>query len=111
MREIVRSGLLVPDVIATTVVGGRHGLVLRRVAAAAGPTTADFARSILLRADTTDKATMLFITHVRGYGRQRRGIAADELGMRVVIVAAARLAEGFGGSYASRLGAIARHGI
>ncbi len=208
MREVVRSGLPVPDVIATTVVDGRHGLVLRRlrgpalaevvrlspsveplaeafvelqialhravassapllvarltneiersglphrtrselsryvteaggdvglchfdfhpdnvivtdtgwkvidwVAAATGPTTADFARTILLRADATDKATMSFITHVRRYGSQRRGIAADELGMWLRVVAAARLAEGFGGSYASWLGAIARHGI
>ena len=31
MREVVRSGLPVPDVIATTVVDGRHGLVLRRL--------------------------------------------------------------------------------
>ena len=208
MREVVRSGLPVPDVIATTVVDGRHGLVLRRlrgpalaevvrlspsveplaeafvelqialhravassapllvarltneiersglphrtrselsryvteaggdvglchfdfhpdnvivtdtgwkvidwVAAATGPTTADFARTILLRADATDKATMSFITHVRRYGSQRRGIAADELGMWLRVVAAARLAEGFGGSYASWLAAIARHGI
>jgi Ser/Thr protein kinase RdoA (MazF antagonist) len=208
MREIVRAGLPVPDVIATTVVDGRHGLVLRRlrgpalaevvgssesveplaeafvelhitlhpadapsapelvarlteeiersglphrtkselsryvtegggdvglchfdfhpdnvivtdsgwkvidwVAAAKGPTTADFARSILLRANARDKATMSFINHVRRYGSQRRSIAADELRMWLRVVAAARLSEGFGGSYASWLGAVALHGI
>jgi Ser/Thr protein kinase RdoA (MazF antagonist) len=208
MREVVRSGLPVPDVIATTMVDGRHGLVLRRlrgpalaevvrlsesveplaeafvelhialhsadapsapelvsrlteeiersglphrtrselsryvteaggdvglchfdfhpdnvivtdtdwkvidwVAAATGPTTADFARTILLRANATDKATRSFINHVRRYGSQRRGITADELSMWLRVVAAARLSEGFGGSYASWLGAIARLGM
>jgi aminoglycoside phosphotransferase (APT) family kinase protein len=207
MREIVRAGLPVPDVIATTMVRGRHALVLSRlrgptlaevvglsksveplaeafvelhialhpaevpsapplvtrlteeiersglphrtrselshfvteagddvglchfdfhpdniivtdtgwkvidwVAAATGPTTADFARTILLRANPTDKTTMSFINHVRRYGNQRRGIAADELGMWLRVVAAARLSEGFDGSYASWLGAIALHG-
>ena len=208
MREVIRSGLPVPDVVATTVVDGRHGLVLRRlrgpalaevvrvsesveplaeafvdlhialhpadapsapelisrlieeiersglpprtrselsryvteggddvglchfdfhpdnvivtdtawkvidwVAAATGPTTADFARTILLRANATDKATMSFMRHVRRYGSERRGIAADELTMWLRVVAAARLSEGFGGSYASWLGAVALHGI
>jgi Ser/Thr protein kinase RdoA (MazF antagonist) len=208
MREVGRSGLPVPDVIATTVVDGRHGLVLSRlrgpalaevvglsesveplaeafvelhialhpaevpsapdlvarlseeiersglphrtkselsryvtegggdvglchfdlhpdnvivtdtgwkvidwVAAATGPTTADFARTILLRANATDTATMSFINHVRRYGSQRRGVAADELSMWLRVVAAARLSEGFGRSYASWLGAVALHGI
>jgi hypothetical protein len=31
IREVGRSGLPVPDVIATTVVDGRHGLLLRRL--------------------------------------------------------------------------------
>ena len=208
MREVVRSDLPVPDVIATTVVDGRQGLVLRRlrgsslaevvglsesveplaeafvelhialhpatapsapelvsrlteqiersdllhrtrselsryvieaggdvglchfdfhpdnvivtdtgwkvidwVAAATGPTTADFARTILLRADAPDKATMSFMNHVRRYGSERRGIAADELGMWLRVVAAARLSEGFDGAYASWLGAIALYGM
>ena len=66
---------------------------------------------VLLRADATDKATMSFINHVRRYGSQRRGVAADELSMWLRVVAAARLSEGFGGSYASWHGAVALHGI
>ena len=83
--------------------------VIDWIAAATGPTTADFARTILLRADATDKATRSFMTHVRRYGSQRRGIAADELGMWLRVVAAARLSEDSPGVDVSWLAAIARH--
>jgi thiamine kinase-like enzyme len=97
-----------PDNIIVTDEGWK---VIDWVAAATGPTIADFARTILLRADTTDTATTSFMNHVRRYGSERRRIAADELAMWLRVVAAARLAEGFGGSYAEWLGAVAVHGI
>ena len=97
-----------PDNVIVTDTGWK---VIDWVAAATGPTTADFARTILLRANATDKATMSFMDHVRRYGSERRSIGADELGMWLRVVAAARLSEGFGGSYASWLGAVALYGI
>jgi hypothetical protein len=105
--ELIGEGRMA-EVVIVTDTGWK---VIDWVAAATGPTRADFARTILLRANATDKATMSFMNHVRRYGSQRRGIAADQLTMWLRVVAAARLSEGFAGSYASWLGAIALHGM
>ena len=97
-----------PDNVIVTEAGWR---VIDWVGAATGPTAADFARTILLRADTRDEPTRSFIDHVRRYGAQRRGIAADDLNAWLRVIAAARLSEGFSGPYASWLSAVALHSI
>ena len=85
--------------------------VIDWVAAATGPTAADFARTILLRADASDEPTRTFTDHVRRYGAQRRGIATDDLNTWLRVIAAARLSEGFSGPYASWLRAVALDGV
>jgi aminoglycoside phosphotransferase (APT) family kinase protein len=84
--------------------------VIDWVGAARGPTAADFARTILLRADASDRPTRSFMDHVRRYGAKRRGIAADDLNTWLRVIAGARISEGFGGQYASWLSATAIHG-
>lgn len=97
-----------PDNVIVTAAGWK---VIDWVAAAAGPTTADFARTIVLRAHATDVPTMSFINHVRSYGVRRRGIAVADLDVWLRVIAAARLSEGFAGQYASWLSSIALSGI
>jgi hypothetical protein len=97
-----------PDNVIVTDAGWR---VIDWVAAARGPTAADFARTILLRADASDEPTRAFTEHVWRYGAQRRRIAADDLNTWLRVIAAARLSEGFSGPYASWLSAVALHGM
>ncbi len=85
--------------------------VIDWVAAATGPTAADFARTILLRADASDEPTRSFMDHVWRYGAQRRRIADDQLNTWLRVIAAARLSEGFSRPYASWLSAVALHGM
>jgi hypothetical protein len=80
------------------------------VAAATGPTAADFARTILLRADASDEPTRSFMDHVRRNGARRFGLTADDLNVWLRVIAAARLSEGFSEPYASWLNAVALHG-
>ena len=85
--------------------------VIDWLTAASGPPIADFARSLLLRADSTDDHSVEFMTHVRRQGIRRRGLNPDEVDAWTRIVAAARLSEGFTGDYASRLRTIALDGV
>jgi tRNA A-37 threonylcarbamoyl transferase component Bud32 len=93
-----------PDNIIVTESGWR---VIDWIAAAVGPPTADFARTLLLRADAADRRTAEFMRFVRTIGAQRRSVADAELGMWLRTVAAARLCEGFTGDYADWLRAVA----
>lgn len=93
-----------PDNVIVTASGWK---VIDWVAAATGPRVADFARTLLLRGDATDRHTVAFMDHVRAYGTRRRGIGGDDLDTWSRIVAAARLSEGFAGDYASWLRAMA----
>jgi hypothetical protein len=93
-----------PDNIIVTESGWR---VIDWIAAAVGPPTADFARTLLLRAGAADRRTAEFMRLVRTIGAQRRSVADAELGMWLRTVAAARLCEGFTGDYADWLRAVA----
>jgi len=93
-----------PDNIIVTESGWR---VIDWIAAAVGPPTADFARTLLLRAGAADRRTAEFMRLVRTIGAQRRSVADAELGMWLRTVAAARLCEGFTGDYAEWLRAVA----
>ena len=84
--------------------------VIDWLTAASGPPIADFARSLLLRADSTDDHSVEFMTHVRRHGIRRRELNPDEIDAWTRIVAAARLSEGFTGDYSSRLRTIALNG-
>jgi aminoglycoside phosphotransferase (APT) family kinase protein len=81
--------------------------VIDWLGAACGPPVADFARSLLLRADATDHHTVEFMKHVRARGMMRRGLGEDELHVWTRIVAAARLSEGVTGDDRLRLTAVA----
>lgn len=93
-----------PDNVIVTRSGWR---VIDWQAAASGPPVADFARTLMLRADAPDDFTSEFMRHVRRRGIRRRGLDRDEVVMWIRIVAAARLSEGFTGDEASRLKALA----
>lgn len=93
------------------IVGETGWKVIDWVSAARGPTVADFARTILLRADATDRGTAAFLNRVRYSGSRRRGIGSGELRTWVRVAAAARLSEGFGGSYAGWLRSVALDGL
>lgn len=96
-----------PDNVIVTDSGWK---VIDWVTAASGPPLADFARTLLLRADATDDRTVEFMKQVRTHGMRRRGLDDDEVHVWTRVVAAARLSEGFVGDYASRLTAIALGG-
>ena len=68
---------------------------------------ADLARTLLLRADTASPVIASFTDSVRRYSEDRRGFDVDASRSWTPIIAAARLAEGFGGPYATWLTKIA----
>jgi Ser/Thr protein kinase RdoA (MazF antagonist) len=93
-----------PDNIIVT---DQRWVVIDWLTAANGPAIADHARTLLLRADATDPVTQTFISAVQRYGHDRRGFDDANVAAWIRIVAAARLAEGFNGSYADLLTTIA----
>lgn len=95
-----------PENIIVTETGWK---VIDWVDAAAGPIGADFARTIVLRADATDAPTVSFMNHVRHYSALRRDTGSDDMWLRVI--AAARMSEGFTGRYASWLNSVVMHGL
>jgi thiamine kinase len=96
-----------PDNVIVTDAGWK---VIDWLGAACGPAIADFARSLLLRADATDDHTVEFMHQVRARGMRRRGLGDDEVHVWMRIVAAARLSEGLAGDDAFRLTAVALGG-
>ncbi len=96
-----------PDNVIVTEAGWK---VIDWLTAAVGPTVADFARSLLLGADTTNTSSAEFMVHYRNEGQRLRGLPSGTLDLWIGVVAAARLAEGFTGTYATWLREIAnRH--
>lgn len=89
------------------IVTSSRWVVIDWLTAAAGPPAADFARSLLLRADSTEPGMASFLAYVRQDGKRRRSIDEHDLGSWTRVVAGARLAEGFDGSYAAWLTAVA----
>lgn len=94
-----------PDNVVVTDAGWR---IIDWIAAATGPTHADFARTLLLRADAGSAPTRAFMERVRARGRTARGLSDDDLVAWTRIVAAARLAEGFDGDQGAWLADVAR---
>jgi Ser/Thr protein kinase RdoA (MazF antagonist) len=90
-------------------VSGRGWVVIDWLTAANGPPIADFARTLLLRADTSDPVMRAFTGAVRRYARDRRGFDDDAVRSWTPVLAAARLAEGFEGPYADWLNTLARN--
>ena len=82
-------------------------VVIDWLTAANGPPVADLARTLLLRADSASPVIASFTDSVRRYSEDRRGFDIDALRSWTPIIAAARLAEGFGGAYATWLTKIA----
>ncbi|MBK5222576.1 MAG: phosphotransferase [Acidimicrobiia bacterium] len=96
-----------PDNIIVTESGWK---VIDWLTVADGPTVADFARTLVLRANTPHPPMAEFMAHVRRIGMIRRAIAEDELAMWMRLIAAARMSEGFEGPYLAWLREMAEGG-
>lgn len=94
-----------PHNIIVTTQGWR---VIDWLGAAVGSTHADFARTLLLRADHAAPVTVAFMAEVRARGSAARSLEERDFASWYRVVAAARLAEGFVGPYATWLESIAR---
>jgi Phosphotransferase enzyme family len=81
--------------------------VIDWLGAASGPSGADFARTQLLRADTTRPPMARFVRAARRDGQRLRGLDDETCNAWVRVVAAARLAEGFDGNHADWLRSVA----
>jgi Phosphotransferase enzyme family len=93
-----------PDNIIVT---DRGWVVIDWLTAANGPPIADVARSVLLRAHATNDSTMAFITAIHRVRQRQESSDDDRFSAWTRILAGARLAEGFDGSYATWLARIA----
>ncbi len=85
------------------IMSGRRWIVIDWLTAANGPPIADFARTLLLRANTSDPIMRSFTDALRHYARDRRGFDDAAVRSWMPVLAAARLAEGFDGPYAEWL--------
>jgi Ser/Thr protein kinase RdoA (MazF antagonist) len=77
--------------------------VIDWLGAASGPSAADFARTLILRGDTTRPSMARFVRAVRRHGCRLRGIDNRACRAWARVVAAARLAEGLGADHAAWL--------
>ena len=93
-----------PDNIIVT---DHRWVVIDWLTAANGPAIADLARTLLLRANTTDPVMQTFVAAVRRQACNRRAIDNTAVQSWTRVLAAARLAEGFEGPYADWLTTIA----
>jgi len=84
-----------------------HWVVIDWLTVAAGPATADLARTLVLRGRHSAEPMVRFLQTVRRAGTARRGIDDDTLDAWIRIVAAARLNEGFDGAEAAWLAEVA----
>ncbi len=83
---------------------GRDGwVVIDWITVAAGPPPADLARTLVLFGQWSTEPVVTFLRAVRRIGRTDRGLSDDALDAWIRVVAAARLAEGFGGAEAAWL--------
>jgi aminoglycoside phosphotransferase (APT) family kinase protein len=97
-----------PDNVIVTRSGWR---VIDWIGAAHGPTHADFARSLVLRANSGSPELRAFVRSVGVLGRAARAVTDDELDGWTRVVAGARLAEGFDGADAGWLTRVAHDGL
>ncbi len=92
---------------SNVLVGPRGWVVIDWLTAAAGPSAADLARTLVLWGRRSTGSIGRFLGTVRREGQRRRGLADDRLDAWVRIVAAARVAEGFEGEERAWLLAVA----
>jgi Ser/Thr protein kinase RdoA (MazF antagonist) len=86
------------DLHPLNVLAGTDGwVVIDWITAAAGPSGADLARTLVLWARRGTGPVGQFLRAVRREGRVRRGLSEEQLDAWVRVVAAARVAEGFEG--------------
>jgi Ser/Thr protein kinase RdoA (MazF antagonist) len=78
-------------------------IVIDWLTVAAGPATADLARTLVLRGDAAVPPMYEFMQAVRRHGLAERGVDEATCDGWVRVVAGARLAEGFDGAYADWL--------
>jgi Ser/Thr protein kinase RdoA (MazF antagonist) len=88
-------------------VGEDRWVVIDWITASLGPPDADFARTLLLDPPHSRTPRGRFMTVVERDGMQARGLDRAQLDGWIRVLAAARLAEGFGGEYAQYLSALA----
>jgi Ser/Thr protein kinase RdoA (MazF antagonist) len=89
------------------IVGPQGWVVIDWLTAAAGPSLADLARTLVLRGREVDPPFGQFMREVRRSGLEERGADQGTCDAWVRVVAGARLAEGFAGAYAEWLRAVA----
>ncbi len=82
---------------SNVLVGPDGWVVIDWLTVAAGPSAADLARTLVLWGQRSSGPVERFLRAVRREGRDRRGLADDDLDAWVRVVAAARVAEGFEG--------------
>jgi Ser/Thr protein kinase RdoA (MazF antagonist) len=82
---------------SNVLVGPDGWVVIDWLTVATGPSAADLARTLVLWGQRSSGPVERFLRVVRREGRDRRGVADDELNAWVRIVAAARVTEGFEG--------------
>jgi Ser/Thr protein kinase RdoA (MazF antagonist) len=99
---------LSPD---NVLVGPDGWVVIDWITAAAGPSAADLARTLVMWGRVTAGPAGIFLRAVRRIGGARRALADDVLDDWVRVVAAARLGEGFEGEEAAWLLQVAGGGV
>jgi hypothetical protein len=82
---------------SNVLVGPGGWVVIDWITVAAGPSAADLARTLVLWGRRSTGPVGSFLRGVRREGRERRGLADEDLDAWVRVVAAARVAEGFEG--------------
>ncbi len=78
-------------------VGPSGWVIIDWLTAAAGPSAADLARTLVLCGQRPTGPVGQFLRGVRREGQARRGLAGEDLDAWIHVVAAARVAEGFEG--------------
>jgi len=99
---------LSPD---NVLVGPDGWVVIDWITAAAGPSAADLARTLVMWGRVSAEPIVTFLRGVRRIGAARRGLGDVVLDDWVRVVAAARLGEGFEGEEAAWLRQVADGGL
>jgi aminoglycoside phosphotransferase (APT) family kinase protein len=92
-------------------VAARRWVVIDWLTVGSGPGLADLARTLVLRGQVGPSGLSIFMLRLMAHGLQLRGTDIDVLDGWIRIVAGARLAEGFDGTYAEWLRRVAEGAI
>ena len=90
------------------IVGPRGWVIIDWLSASAGPSIADFARSLVLRPPGRDSAEARFMACVLQAGIAARDLDRARVDAWIRVIAAARISEGFTGADARALAGLAR---